>query len=141
MDRSTIIPNKWKVIGIFCCFYMILACSPSRNLYKTPYIKIGEGIIKNITPQDSFRDITYRNIKGIVAASPPKGTFVANLCANRDGIIEVAEVDTLLTTYKEPGLLLELLHAVKGYRYEPDANAPPLHCGKLTVEISFDKDF
>jgi hypothetical protein len=139
MDRNLKTTVKWEAFTGLCCLCLILACKTTKNLQETPYIKIGEGVVENITSQDSFRQVTYRNLKGIVAASPPSGIFVANLCVNQDGIVEVVEVDTVLTTYKEPGLLLELLHAAKGYRYDADFTAPPLQCGKLTIEVNYDK--
>ena len=140
MDNKKYRSLIWKIgLMLFFGMYLFQACRSSKTLTRTPYIKIGEGMIKNISPQDSFRTVTYRNLKGIIAASPPSGTFVANLCTNRAGIVVVVEVDTAFTTYTNPGLLLELLHAAQKYRYEEDSSAPPLQCGKLTIDVSYEK--
>lgn len=88
----------------------------------------GNGIFK--------RKVIYRNVSALPMTT--SGKVVIKTCINRMGTVTFTEIINAETTIKDRAILKKTLTAAKGYKYQPDPNAPKEQCGKLTVSLDID---
>lgn len=82
------------------------------------------------------RKITKRNIKELFKIQNSTGKIVVKFCVNRAGNTVYAEVLEAMTTETDPTKLKAALKAAYGYAVEPNPDAAPEECGKLTFDLN-----
>jgi periplasmic protein TonB len=89
----------------------------------------GNGIFK--------RKVIYKNFAALPMTM--SGKVVVKTCINRAGLVTYTEILQAESTIKDRAVLKKSLSAAKGYRYEPDNNAPKEQCGKLTINLDINR--
>lgn len=63
------------------------------------------------------------------------GRIETRVCINRDAIVTSSEIISEKTTIKDKEAFELYLKSFRGYRFEPEADAPEVDCGNLTFTI------
>lgn len=77
------------------------------------------------------RKVIKRNYADIPLTK--SGKIAMKVCVDRSGNVTYVELLELETTIRDREILRKTLIAAKGYKFEPDAQAPREECGKLNV--------
>ena len=85
------------------------------------------------------RKVVYRNHAQLAQVTASgSGRIYVKVCINRMGKATYTEIDNFNTTIKNKATLKKALQMIKGYKFEPDRNAPKEQCGmiKLFLDIN-----
>ena len=83
------------------------------------------------------RKIIYRSMSTTgFSFRTESGKITVNICINRDGIVDFAEIDFTNTTIKNKKVLKDFLLRATEYKYQPQMDAPIQQCGKLKFVLN-----
>lgn len=92
-----------------------------------PYDGSGDGVFR--------RKIIYRDVSATRAVMNTSGKVATKVCINRAGIVTYVELINEETTIQDKNVLRAYLKAARGYKFQPDPDAPKEQCGKLSFMI------